>query len=190
MSKSKCYCYVDETGQDTVGRFFLVSIILTSQTKKDYLETVIEEIESRTGKKKTKWTKARTDIKIRFLENISNVKDLQSSVYYSQYNDCTTGYEPLTSLSIAKVIQAKGEDNCSVTIVVDALTRKGIEKMRHELKRLHVKYDNIVGLKDEQSAFLRLADCFAGFIRDYIEGQNYTKKLFLALEKRGIVTEV
>jgi hypothetical protein len=34
-----------------------------------------------------------------------------------------------------------------------------------------------VGLKDEQSTFLRLAGCFAGFILDYIEGQDYTKKL-------------
>ena len=62
--------------------------------------------------------------------------------------------------------------------------------MRRELKRLQVKYDNIVGLKDEQSTFLRLADCFAGFIRDHIEGQDYTKKLFPLLERREIVSEI
>ena len=185
----KFYCYVDETGQDTIGRFFLVSIVLTAQTKKDDLEAIIEEIENRTGKKMTKWTKARTNIRIRFLEEISKVKDLQSSVYYSMY-DGTTGYEQLTSLSIAKAVQAKGGNDCSVTVVVDALTSKGREKIRRELKRLQVKYDNIVGLKDEQSAFLRLADCFAGFIRDYVEGQDYTKTLFRLLERRGIVAEV
>ena len=51
MSNKKFYCYVDETGPDTRGRFFLVSVILAAQSDKDGLETIIEEIEKRTGKK-------------------------------------------------------------------------------------------------------------------------------------------
>lgn len=186
---SKFYCYVDETGQDTVGRFFLVSVVLIVQANKDGLATIIEEIEHRTGKNKTKWTKAKLDIRMRFLEEVSKVKDLQSSVYYSRYDD-VTAYEQLTSLSVVRAVQAKGEDDCSVTVIVDALTKKGREKMRLHLKHHQVKYDKIIGQKDEQSPFLRLADCFAGFIRDYIEGQRYAKELFLLLKQRGIITKV
>jgi len=189
MSNKKFYCYVDETGPDTRGKFFLVSVILTAQSDKDGLETIIEEIEERTGKKSIKWRKTGIDVRTRFLEEISRVKEMHSSVYYCVYAD-TTAYEQLTSISIAKAIQAKGEFDCSVTVIVDALTKKGIEKMRCELKRLQVKYDKIAGLKDEQNAFLRLADSFAGFIRDYLEGHPYTKDLFLLLKRRGIIAEV
>lgn len=189
MSKSKFYCYVDETGQDTGGRFFIVSVVLIAQTNKDGLEAIIEEIEDRTGKKKTKWTKAKADIRMRFLEEISKVKALQLSVYYSLYDDVTT-YEQLTSLSVVRAMQTRGEDDYSVTVIVDALTKKGIEKMRRVLKLNQVQYDKIVGQKDEQSPFLRLADCFAGFIRDYVEGERYAKELFLLLEQRRIITEV
>ncbi len=151
--------------------------------------SLIEEIEERTGKKNTKWTKAKFDVRMRFLEEISKVKDLQSSVYYSLYDDVTT-YEHLTSLSVAKAVQTRGRDDYSVTVIVDALTKKGSEKMRGHLKRHQIKYDKILGLKDEQSPFLRLADCFAGFIRDYIEEKRYTKGLFQLLEQRNIITRV
>jgi hypothetical protein len=162
---------------------------LAAQIDKDQLERIIEEIEERTGKKRGKWRKAGIDVRRRYLEEISKVKEMHSSVYYSVYTD-TVAYEHLTSISVAKAIQAKGRTDCSVTVIVDALTKKGVEKMRYELKRLQVKYDKIVGLKDEQNAFLRLADSFAEFIRDYLEGRSYTKELFLLLKRRGIVTEL
>ena len=27
--KQKIYCYVDETGQDTLGQFFIISVVVT-----------------------------------------------------------------------------------------------------------------------------------------------------------------
>ena len=54
---------------------------------------------------------------------------------------------------------------------------------------LLIKYDTIRGMKDEQSAFLRLADCMAGFIRDYIEEKPYADELFKLLQGRKIIIE-
>lgn len=45
----KIYCYVDETGQDTGGKIFVVSIILT-MTERDSLLGLCEKIEKETGK--------------------------------------------------------------------------------------------------------------------------------------------
>lgn len=45
-------------------------------------------------------------------------------------------------------------------------------------------------MRDEQSVFLRLADCFAGFIRDYIEKQSYAQEFFKKLKESEIVIEV
>jgi hypothetical protein len=37
----KLYCYVDETGQDTMGKFFIVSVVVFEKAKKNgYLKEV------------------------------------------------------------------------------------------------------------------------------------------------------
>jgi|SRR5579872_4190209 len=188
MAVTKLYCYVDETGQDGLHTFFLVSVVVTSQDKKEQLEEQIENIEKKTGKNKLKWTKTKTSIRKSFIEEIAQVGNLKNSIFYSMYPD-GKAYTHLTSLSVAKAVLAKKENNYSVTVIIDGLTRKDTEKVRRDLKQLQVKYDNIRGMKDEQSVFLRLADCFAGFIRDYIEKQSYAEELFKRLRKRGIITE-
>jgi hypothetical protein len=99
-------------------------------------------------------------------------------------------YNVLTSLTIAKAIARKQKHDYFVLVVVDALTRKSVEKMRNVLKRSGVKYKNIRGMKDEQSVFLRLADAMAGLVRDYTEGKPYTKKFFDELCLRGFIEEV
>jgi len=80
MDKIKLYCYVDETGQDTAGRFFLVSVVLIDSAKKDELENQLEEIEKRTGKNKKKWAKEEIGIRIRYIKEIAKIKNLQYSL--------------------------------------------------------------------------------------------------------------
>ena len=45
----KLYCYVDETGQDTKGRFFLVAIVITGEEREELIKE-LEKIEA-TAKK-------------------------------------------------------------------------------------------------------------------------------------------
>jgi len=54
---------------------------------------------------------------------------------------------------------------------------------------LKITYNNIRGMKDEQSTFLRLADCIAGLLRDYIEKQEYAVELFKLLQNKKIIIE-
>jgi hypothetical protein len=44
----KLYCWTDETGQDTKGKFFLVSILLSSKEQIEELRNRISEIEKKT----------------------------------------------------------------------------------------------------------------------------------------------
>jgi len=189
MNKTKLYCYVDETGQDGLHKFFLVSVVITDQSKKDGLEKRLEEIEKETGKNKLKWTKTKLSIRQHFIREIAKVKDLQATIFFSMYPNAKETYTYLTSLSVAKAVVAKGESDYAVTVIIDGLTKKDTEKVRRDLKLLKVKYDNIRGMTDEQSVFLRLADCFAGFIRDYVEQQAYADELFKNLKNKRIVVE-
>ncbi|MGH7204551.1 MAG: DUF3800 domain-containing protein [Candidatus Levyibacteriota bacterium] len=188
MKKRKLYCFVDETGQDTEGRFFLVALILTESEIKEGIERKLEEIEVKTKKEKIKWTKSPFKNRKQYLTDVAHIQGMRDSLYYSIYNETKT-YTQLTALTIAKAVLAKGESNYSVTIIIDGLTKKDTEKIRSELKKLRVKYDTIRGMKDEQSAYLRLADSFAGFLRDYIEKQTYTGDLFTLLKNKGIIIE-
>ena len=49
----KIYCYVDETGQDTLGELFIVSVVVNSADR-DALVAVLEKIERTSGKGKVK----------------------------------------------------------------------------------------------------------------------------------------
>jgi len=126
----------------------------------------------------------------KYIRALIKLKALRLSIYYSIYAETKT-YIQLTALSIAKAVFAKAKaTNYSVTVIIDGLTKKDTEKIRRELKKLTVKYSNIRGMKDEQSVFLRLADYFAGLLRDSIEKQPYAIKLMSLLQEKELVIEV
>lgn len=59
MSKiHKLYCFVDETGQDTLGALFVVAIVVTDERQQE-LEKYLEILERASGKHKRKWVKSR-----------------------------------------------------------------------------------------------------------------------------------
>lgn len=188
MPTQKLYCYVDETGQDGLQKFFLVSIIITDHMIKDGIEEKLQQIETKTGKNKTKWTKEEFQVRLNYLSEVAKLTELQASIFYSFYKN-TKEYTHLTSLSVAKAVLQKKEKDYSVTVIIDGLTKADTEKVRRELKQLHIKYSTIRGMKDEQSAFLRLADSMAGFIRDYIEKSSYAEPLFKRFLRRKIIIE-
>lgn len=185
----KLYCFVDETGQDTKGLFFLVAIVLKEKKSLEFLEKKLRNIEIKSGKKFSKWTKTRNKNKRNYLLQIVDIKALKNSIFYSVYRD-TKEYTPLISFSIAKAIFAKKENDYQVKITIDGINKREIGKVRTELKKLRIKYKKIRGLKDEQSVFLRLADAMAGFIRDFSEKQDYTKTIMRKFKKAGIIVEI
>jgi|SRR2546421_2772948 len=189
MDKVKLFCFVDETGQDTYGKFFLVFAVLIEQGKKDALESVLEEVERKTGKNKYKWKNTDNKLKEIFLQEIIKIDDLKKTLFYSVYSD-TKKYNYSTALTVSKVVNGSVSGDYFVTVVIDGLNKKEADLMRINLRNLGVKYKTIRGMKDEQSVFLRLADALAGFVRDYLEGESYTKKIFADVERRKLIKEV
>ncbi len=189
MPVKKLYCYVDETGQDTKGKLFLVTVVIEKLSEIEILQNKLEEIEKLTKKKFLKWTKTPFKVKEEYLLYISRIKELKGSIFYSTYQD-TKEYISLTSLTVAKSILAKEESNYTATIIIDGLKDKEREEVRKELKKLKISYRKIRGMKDEQDAILRLADCIAGFLRDYVEDQSYTKPIFKKFKQANIIIEV
>lgn len=187
--KQKLYCYVDETGQDTKGSFFLVTVVLEEQEHIEGLQKKLEEIEKSTKKNLLKWTKTPFKVREQYLLHLTEIKGLKGSIFYSTYQD-TKEYIPLISLSVAKSILSKEEDNYTATIIIDGLKGKEMDEVRKELKKLKISYRKIRGMKDEQDAILRLADSIAGFLRDYVEKQQYTQGIMKKFREAKVIIEV
>ena len=208
-SKLKLYCYVDETGPDTKGEFFLVSVIALEGELREATEASLERIETRTKKYNRKWRGTKHDIRIDYLRDILQVKQLSGSIFYATYRG-QTNYIPLIAQTIIKVIlrwlsanrrvlspqitktnpPVKVDGDYQATIIIDGINEAEQKRVKRLLKESHIRYNKVRGPKDESTALLRLADAMAGFLRDYHEGKDYTDKLYRAFRRQEFLREM
>jgi len=186
--KQKLYCYVDETGQDTKGDWFLVAVVIVAD-KKDEIEKILMDIEYSSGKHKTKWRKTKHERRESYIDKIKREIKFKNCFYYSVYKN-TTLYPDMVVLTTAKAILDKAHDDYTALITVDGL-KPNLEKIfAVSLRRLKIKTEKVKGARDESSPFVRLADSLAGFARDAFENQKWAKESLDKLSKKGFIHEV
>lgn len=100
----KLYCYVDETGQDTKGEFFIVSVVVTAEEHEQLLE-ILGKIEKMSGKGKVKWHQTRDRAKLLYMRELLNHPLFRNKFYFSTYHK-TKDYLPLTVITVARTITA------------------------------------------------------------------------------------
>src|SRR5215475_6419861 len=122
MQKTKLFCYVDETGQDTEGDMFIVSVVIPRD--RDVVMQYLEALETRTGKGKVKWRKAEVEHRLQYLEEIFTQKDHQLKICYSVYEE-TKEYRASTILTVAKAMNRVDPGKDAIfTLLVDGLNEK------------------------------------------------------------------
>jgi hypothetical protein len=183
-TKRKLYCYVDETGQDTAGRFFAVSVLIT-QAEREKLLKEIEAIEQESKKGNVKWKKARPEARKKYIEGIADLSDLHDRVFFATYQD-SKEYLVHTADAIAKSLRQKRGDRA--IIYVDALSDAEQPKLKRQL-RPSVKIPTQVRSvrKEENNAFIRLVDAICGLVRDADEGKEWAKKMVQKLKRKDIL---
>lgn len=184
MSPKRFYCYVDETGQDTQGTIFIVTVVIP-EVKDDVIK-YLEQVEIRSGKGKFKWGRAKQDTRAAYIETIIDQRKYPLKIYYSVYKN-TKEYKALTIITIAKsILSVKNHQQHKFVISVDALGKKDQQYYGSELRRLGIPSRRVRGIRrDKSNSLIRLADSAAGFIRDVIEAKERDKKLRL-IYKRAI----
>lgn len=186
MSK-KYYCYVDETGQHTMGKIFIVSIVVSTSHEK--LDKDLIKIENITGKNKVKWIKTHKDRRINYLEQVFGLKEIKGNIYFSSFSH-SKEYKALTVLSVVKAIKDKKYSNNKAVISIDGLNKNEVKWFSKEIRKQGVKTNKVRGLKDENSAIIRLADSICGFVFDAKAGKKGIHKLLLREIKQGNIKEV
>lgn len=191
MTKQKLYCYVDESGQDTKGNIFIVSVVISAQSQEEISE-FIKEIEKSSGKGQFKWGRAILKQRLDFVNRIFGQGKNKLTVYYSVYNH-TLEFKNSTVLTIAKSINALANyKEYTFNIYVDGLSKKDERYYGSQLHRLGIHTKKVKGVKkDENNPMIRLADSICGFVRDVIEERTEeSERIFKKAVKNKVLIEV
>ena len=181
----KLYCYVDETGQDTAGEFFLVSLVILDDQREE-LKEWLKKLEKESGKGQKKWTKATRKQRKAYMEQIVADKRFSELIYYSHYTN-SRSYVDLTILSTAKAILVKAKEPYDARVYVDGMQKSERRAFTAGLRRLHVHVGFVRGLTDQADEFIRLSDAIAGFLRDEMEGDADMQKLLRSATKNDVI---
>lgn len=185
----KLYCYIDETGQDTKGEYFVVSVVITQEDRELVIE-LLHTLEQSTGKKATKWHKSARETKQQFIQRVLQSELLQDKIFYAQYED-TTAYQEVTVIALASAIhKARRQEHYKASIFIDGLQKSEVMGVSAKLRKIGVRTEKVRGVRDESHVLIRLADAIAGFIRDYREGHEYAIALYQIGVKNKTLTEV
>ena len=191
MIIKKLYCYVDENGQDTKGRIFIVSVVVTGR-KRDDLLNLCEQLEQESGKGKFKWGKAEYKYRLEYLRRVFANNHFKENLRYSIFSR-TTDYDSATINGIAKaILWRKPAQKYTTMIYVDGLSKLKRNEYGSRLRKLGIPTHKVQGVKkDENNALTRLADAVAGFVRDVLDGEDgETQKLFKAAKRNNMLVEV
>ena len=78
--RQKLYAYIDESGQDTKGDLFVVSVVVLEKDR-DKLLQEIELVETESGKRNIKWHKARPVYRQAYIKGLAQIALLEETLY-------------------------------------------------------------------------------------------------------------
>jgi hypothetical protein len=163
--------------------------VLISVEENERLEWLMVRLEGETGKK-GKWQKTDDKVKRLFLHAlIAHTEDLKGHIFIEHFYRISD-YGDATVKAIVGSIRASGFAYERAIIYVDGLSRSMVGRVAVHIRRYGIKTEKIKGLKDEQSALIRLCDAIAGFVRDYLEGEAYAKQLFAEFLRSELIKEI
>jgi hypothetical protein len=187
---TKLYCYVDETGQDTRGKLFLVAVVITAEDR-DIARITLEEFEKESGKSRRKWVETRANQRTAYMKLVLSNRLFEGKLSYASYQD-STDYTTLTVDATAKAItRTVSTDDYVATVLVDALSKAQVNQFGVGLRRAGVLVRKVRGIKKEESdTLLRLADAVCGFTRSALEGHKEHLPMLKRALDQGYIRQV
>lgn len=182
----KLYEYIDESGQDTNGKLFVVSVLVLGAQRYE-LAKALESIEIESGKRKKKWTDAKHAERESYFHSAMRLESLKEAVYFDMLRG-SKDYFSFTATVAADAVRKRTKKKDEVTIYVDGFTKVEIEKFKRIL-RPSMKARSFVKMirRDESSSLIRLADALCGLLRDADEGSEWARGIVKSLRRRKII---
>ena len=184
----KLYCYIDETGQDTRGEFFLVSAVIFG-SERDNVRDLLENIERKTGKGRVKWIRTKEEAKRTYMEAILANEIFRGRLMYMVYRN-TTAYPELLAQTTKVAVEKVAEPEYKVTVVVDGLEGRQKQLFTNLIRSLGVRHKTVRGIRDETDAFIRLADALCGFARAGLNNHTVFAPIFKQAQEKGYIVRL
>jgi hypothetical protein len=161
---TKLYAYTDESGAGAIP--FVVAVVVVHDDR-DVLSDVCQQVETESGKGRTKWAKANYDKRLTYVRAIVNDVRFRGALCFVSFEQ-VTDYDTATVSAIARAIErADPNGQQKVAVFVDGLNDKKQREYSALLRQQVESFVNVRGIKrDESSPLIRLADALAGFVRD------------------------
>ena len=189
FKKQKLYCYVDETGQDTKGEMFIVSVVVVSWHR-DALAEQLEMIERETHKGRVKWTHTKPVNRLAYFDRVLSSDAFKGKLNYALFRG-STEYLRDTLQAAARPIETHVAAGTSAIILVDGLQKSLVHQFGTQLHRMGIRTRKVRGIrKEEADALMRLADAVCGFVRDALMGNPEFAGLFERAKREGHLREV
>jgi hypothetical protein len=186
---NKIYCFVDESGQDTQGKLFLVAIVVTDDNIDKYRD-LCQSVERSSHKGKTKWADSKFDCRMSYIANILHIPDFRGRLFYSSFLN-TKHYQDATIKAIIQVLQNLSDPISKATVYIDALPRSLEQSVILGLRRAGLHIAKVRGIaKDENEALIRLADALCGFARGAIDGNQDLQEMLDWGIKTGVIHDL
>lgn len=184
----KLFCYVDETGQDTQGRLFVVAVVVTD-SEREMLRQQCSAIEAQSGKGQRKWVKSKYDRRLAYVQQILKIPALHGRLCFSASYD-HANYLEATVQAVAGSLRLVESAEYQATVLIDGLPRSEEREVGLQLRRLGVPVKKVRGAQDDTDVLIRLADAVCGFVRAALEGQPDMRSLLDEQLRLGVVREV
>ena len=184
----KLFCYVDETGQDTQGRLFVVAVVIT-ESEREALRQQCSAIELESGKGQRKWVKSKHDRRLAYMRQVLKIPALHGKLCFSASHG-HADYLDATVRAIAGSLRLVESAEFQATILIDGLPRSEERQVGLQLRRLGVPVKKVRGAQDETDVLIRLADAVCGFVRSALEGQPDMRSLLDEQLRLGVLREV
>lgn len=185
----RLYAYIDESGQETEGRIFVVCAVIVESSSRDALLSQLEALEARSRKGRVKWHRARFAYRQAYVRELENLALLAHSVFLIRFAR-TQRYNEVTAEAVARAIRARGGENDRVRVIVDGLRREERRLFSSVLRRHQIRPDDVRGARDQNDAFIRLADAICGLTRDAADGQIWAVQASERLKHRRLIMEL
>lgn len=182
----KLYCYVDETGQDLGSEFFVVVTIVTDKQQEE-LRRELCKIEKLSGTDERKWHKSRPARRLKYIQLLLEKGLGKGEVYFGHYQKPLPYFLPILE-TIKRAIVFKSQKNYQATVYIDGIDKRKAVELTNSLRISGVNLGLVKSKRDESEPLIRLADMWAGCIRQALLKREKEKELFeLAKQKHYLI---
>jgi hypothetical protein len=193
MPIQKLYTYVDESGQDTKGRIFVVTVIVSGENHLQ-LAALCETYERTSGKGYRKWHGTNPQPRLEFMRQVIEDKRFHGTLCFAKFQDRERpDFDAFTIDTLAKAVNCKlNGSRYMVEAWIDGLSKAKRTEYANNLRSKGLRNIHLHRVRDEDSEVLiRLADALAGLLRDAIEDSHPAAvQLAQRGQRDGIIIEL